>query len=94
MGRENAPASGEKEASAEERRSLRSKRFQSSYCAKVGAKATKKNGRGRGRGMKEEEGFLFSPSPSVAASQISPELVRNTSQIMLDATNRVRKNNP
>ena len=29
--------------------SLRSKRFQSSYCAKVGARAKKKNGRGRGK---------------------------------------------
>ena len=35
---ENARASGEKQASAEER-SRRSKRFQSSYCAKAGAKA-------------------------------------------------------
>ena len=35
---ENPRASGEKQASAEER-SLRSNRFQSSYCAKAGAKA-------------------------------------------------------
>ena len=35
---ENPRTSGEKQASAEER-SLRSKRFQSSYCAKAGAKA-------------------------------------------------------
>ena len=55
---ENARASGGKQASAEER-SLRSKRFQSSYCAKVGAKATQQIGRGR----EEEEGFLFSPPP-------------------------------
>ena len=29
--------------------SLRSKRFQSSYCAKVGARAKKKNGKGGGK---------------------------------------------
>ena len=57
---ENARASGEKQASAEER-SLRSKRFQSSSGAKVGAKANKKIGRARGWG--EEKGFLFSPPP-------------------------------
>ena len=91
MGRENAPGSGEKEASAEQRRSLRSKRFQSSYCAKVGAKANKKKWKGEGEERRGK--FPFLPSPSVAASQISPELVRN-SQIMLDATNMARKNNP
>ena len=40
--------------------SLRSKRFQSSYCAKVRAGAKKKGGRGRGRG----EEFPSFPSPS------------------------------
>ena len=44
-----------------EKSSLRSKRFQSSYCAKVRAEAIKKGGRGRGRG--EEERFLLSPPP-------------------------------
>ena len=43
--------------------SLRSKRFQSSYCAKVRARA-KKGGRGRGRGEEETLAcFLRSPPP-------------------------------
>ena len=33
--------------------SLRSKRFQSTYCAKVRAEAIKKGGKGRGRGEEE-----------------------------------------
>ena len=41
--------------------SLRSKRFQSSYCAKVRAEAKKKGGRERGRGKEEVPSF---PSPS------------------------------
>ena len=40
--------------------SLRSKRFQSSFSAKVGAGAKKQNGRGRGRGEEEK---LSSPYP-------------------------------
>ena len=42
--------------------SLRSKRFQSSYCAKVRAGAKKKGGRGRGRG--EEETLARKPHDS------------------------------
>ena len=41
---------------------LRSKRFQSSYCAKVRAGAKKKGGRGRGRG--EEETLARKPHDS------------------------------
>ena len=73
---ENARASDEKEASAEER-SLRSKRFQSSSCAKAGAKTNKKIGRGRG----EEEGFLFSPLLPVHFSfLLSSQLSRRSSE--------------
>ena len=43
--------------------SLRSKRFQSSYCAKVRAAAKKKGGRGRGR--EEEVPSFPSPSPFI-----------------------------
>ena len=42
--------------------SLRSKRFQSSYCAKVRAGAKKNGGRGRGRG--EEETLARKPHDS------------------------------
>ena len=42
--------------------SLHSKRFQSSYCAKVRAEAKKKGGRGRGRG--EEETLARKPHDS------------------------------
>ena len=42
--------------------SLRSKRFQSSYSAKVGAGAKKKNGRGKGR--EEEETLVRKPHDS------------------------------
>ena len=42
--------------------SLRSKRFQSSYCAKVRAGAKKKGGRGSGRG--EEETLARKPHDS------------------------------
>ena len=42
--------------------SLRSKRFQSSYCAKVRAGAKKKGGRGRERG--EEETLARKPHDS------------------------------
>ena len=44
------------------RHSLRSKRFQSSYCAKVRAGAKKKGGRGRERG--EEETLARKPHDS------------------------------
>ena len=44
-----------------QRRSLRSKRFQSSYCAKVRAKQRLK---GRGRGEEKEEEVPSFPSPS------------------------------
>ena len=43
--------------------SLRSKRFQSSYCAKVRAEAKKKKGR-RGRGRGEEETLTRKPHDS------------------------------
>ena len=44
--------------------SLRSKRFQSSYCAKVRAGAkNKKVEEGRGRGEEEKKRFLLSPPP-------------------------------
>ena len=43
--------------------SLRSKRFQSSYCAKVRAGAKKKKG-GKGRGMGEEETLARKPNDS------------------------------
>ena len=42
--------------------SLRSKRFQSSYCTKVRVGAKKKGGRGRGRG--EEETLACKPHDS------------------------------
>ena len=57
--------------------SLRSKRFQSSYCAKVRAGAKKKkNGRGRGRG--EEETSFPSPSPVTPFFLLSSQLPRRT----------------
>ena len=44
--------------------SLRSKRFQSSYCAKVRAGAKKKKKGGRGRGWGEEETLARKPHDS------------------------------
>ena len=59
--------------------SLRSKRFQSSYCAKgrAGAKKKKKNdGRGRGRG--EEETFFSLPLPRHSFFCSRPNFSRRT----------------
>ena len=53
---------GGKEKTSETSGSLGSKRFQSSYCAKVRAEAIKKGGRGRGRG--EEETLARKPHDS------------------------------
>ena len=63
--------------------SLRSKRFQSSYCAKVRARA-KKGGRGRGRGEEETLAcFLRSPPPPpsflfLLSSQLSRQTLAET----------------
>ena len=85
---ENPRTSGEKQASAEER-SLRSNRFQSSSCAKVGAKANKKIGRARGWG--EEKGFLFSPPLPVHFSFLLSSQLSRRSRAETPATQATEK---
>ena len=57
--------------------SLRSKRFQSSYCAKVRAEAKKKGGRGRERGVNRQSIlFFFCSRPDVLDELARKRLLR------------------
>ena len=60
-----------------EKSSLRSKRFQSSYCAKVRAEAIKKRWKGEGEGRRGKVPSFPSPSPVIPFFALFPTLSSN-----------------